>query len=132
MDWIRVREDDMDAIGDLPRIEVLMERVVVLDAAYQAGSAHFYLALLSASLPEADAIIEDHFRRAIAMAKGQTLMPEVFYALWLSDNGRAQRGETLLRDIVARGLPAAPERTLVNQMALEKAQDALNKAKTAR
>ncbi len=127
MDWIRVRADDMDAIGDLPRVELIMERVASLDAPYQAGAAYFYLALLSASLPDDNAVIAAHFTRAIEAAKGQSLMPEVFYAFWLRDHVSVERGEVLLKGIVDRGLPDVPARTLVNQMALDKAQQALSK-----
>jgi len=125
MDWIRVREDDLDAIADLPRIEIIMERVVRLDSTYRAGAAHLYLALLAASLPAENDVVETHFRRAITVADGKNLMPSVFYALWLRDAEDVGRSSQLLQGIVASGTPNAPAYALVNQLALEKARQAL-------
>jgi len=125
MDWIRVRKDDLDAIADLSKIETIMEGVVRLDATYRAGAAYFYLALLAAWQPAEDGVVEAHFRRAIAAADGKSLMPSVFHALWLRDMDDARRCQQLLQGIVESGMPDAPAYTLINQLALEKAQQAL-------
>lgn len=125
MDWILVRKDDLDAIGDLPRIETIMERVVWLDARYRAGAPHLYLALLAALLPAENEVVEKHFRRAIAEADGKNLMPGVFYALWLREAYDDRRCRPLLQGIIESGPPDAPTFTLLNQLALEKARQAL-------
>ena len=126
MDWIRAHRDDIEAVADLPRVEAIMERVIQLDTTYRDGLPHLYLALLSASLPaEKNEVVQAHFRRAISAAEGKSLMPGVFQALWLRDTGNARRGKQLLDEIVAGGVPDAPAYTLINQIALEKAQQAL-------
>ena len=125
MDWIRVRRDDLDAIADLPLVETIMQRVVELEPTHRAGGARLYLALLAASLPDEDEVIQGHFRRALAAADGKNLMPSVFYALWLRDQDDVPRCRGLLQGIVDGGVPNAPAYRLVNQLALEKAQQAL-------
>ena len=125
MQWIRARKDDLDAIADLPRVEAILERVVQLDATYRDGTPHLYLALLAALLPAEKDVVEAHFRRAIVAADGTSLMPSVLHALWLRDMGDARRCKELLQGIVESGLPDAPAYTLMNQLALEKSQQAL-------
>lgn len=125
MEWIRVRKDDLDAIADLPRVEAILERVVQLDATYRDGTPHLYLALLAASLPAENEVVEAHFRRAIVGANGKDLMPSVLHALWLRDRGDARLCKQLLQGIVENGPPAAPAYALMNQFALEKARQAL-------
>ncbi len=125
LDWISVRKDDLDAIADLPRIEVIMEHVARLDAAYRGGAVHLCLALLAATGGAEDETVEVHFGRAIKLADGKNLMPGVSHALWLRNTDNAKRCRPLLQEIVKRGSPGAPAYSLVNQLALEKARQAL-------
>ncbi|MBN2452025.1 MAG: hypothetical protein JXR77_16685 [Lentisphaeria bacterium] len=124
-DWVRARHASVAAIGDLPRIEVIMERVVELDGAYRAGAAHLYLALLAATLPAEDAVIEAHFRRAIDAAAEHNRMPAVYHALWLRDRGRKEEARERLRAAIAAGAPDEPAHALMNELALERARQAL-------
>jgi hypothetical protein len=131
LDWIRVRADDIDAIADLPIIEAIMTRVTELEPRYMDGSPHMFLALLAALLPDDDEVVEGHFRRAVELAGTDNLLPSVLYAEWLRDSGEATRGDQMLRDVVARGLPASKDHALVNELALEAAREALAESGTA-
>jgi hypothetical protein len=83
--WVQTSgSDDYDALAELPRIAVMMDRVVVLDEAYDHGQAHVYLGAIdcraSASLggnPEKGRL---HFERAIAISKGRNLRAQVEFA----------------------------------------------------
>jgi len=75
---------DYNALANLPRIAVMMERVVALDERYDHGQAHVYLGAmdcrLSASLgghPEQGRL---HFERAIALSNGRNLRAQVEFA----------------------------------------------------
>jgi hypothetical protein len=126
VDWIRVRGDDIKAIGDLPRIDLIMQRVVALDPQYRAGTGHLYLALLAMYAQEDAETIGAHFVPALAAAGKRNLMPHVLHALWLRDSGKPDTARTLLGKLVADGLPGATDYALMNRLALDKAQHALD------
>lgn len=132
MDWICVREDDLEAIANLARVETIMTAAARLDPGGQAGQAELCLAMLAALQPEEDTVVESLFDRAIAAAAGRTLMPSVTHALWLGEKGHVERSRKLLREIVRTDLPDAPDLMLVNQLALDKARQALAKTEAPR
>jgi hypothetical protein len=125
LDWIGVRKDEITAIADLPRIEVLMEHVARLDASYRAGAVHLCLAMLAAVAQDDAETVRKHFQSAIGLSGGKNLTPGVYYAMWLRANGEAQSCRQLLEEIVKKGAPEAPEYSLLNQLALDKARRAL-------
>lgn len=82
--WVQAHSDDFNAVADLPRVEALMQRVVVLDEKYQDGAAHLYLGVIATAIPPAlggrPEIGKAHFEKAIALSGGHNLMARVYYA----------------------------------------------------
>ncbi len=82
--WIQVNRDDWVAVADKARVEKMMLRVVALDEGYGRGSAHLYLGVLAALLPEALGGKPEegrrHFERSIELSGGRDLLAKVLLA----------------------------------------------------
>ena len=82
--WIQVNSDDWDAIAELPRIRVIMERLIELDETFDNGGPHLYMGGLDTFLPAAMGGKPEegrkHFERAIEIAGGKYLLTKVIYA----------------------------------------------------
>jgi hypothetical protein len=82
--WIEAHKDDWNAVAELSRIEVIMQRVVDLDESYQGGGAHLYLGVMATLLPPAlggkPELGRNHFERAIEISEENNLMAKVIYA----------------------------------------------------
>ena len=121
LEWIRVRKDDMDAIADLPIIQLIMERVVALEPGYRKGMASMYLAVLAAMEMAERETINRHFSRAIEAAGEQNIMPSVFFALWLKNDGKHAQSCATLSDVINKGVPEDPAFSLFNEYAMKEA-----------
>jgi len=82
--WIQAHSDDWNAVADLARVRILMQRVVVLDEHYQQGGAHLYLGvlatLLSPALGGQPELGQQHFDKALTLSQQRNLMVKVYYA----------------------------------------------------
>jgi len=82
--WIQANSGDWNAIATLPKVRVLMARVVELDETYSHGEGHLYLGVFDTLLPPALGGKPEqgrvHFERAIALSAGRDLMAKVEYA----------------------------------------------------
>ena len=127
--WIQANSGDWSAVAELPKVQALMERVIVLDESYADGGAHLYLGVLYTlrpahlgGLPE---IGRTHFERAIEISQGRNLMAKVFfaqsYARLVFD--RDLHDQLLIEVIEAD--PVEPGYTLSNTLAQEQAQELL-------
>jgi hypothetical protein len=128
--WIKANADDFAAVAELPRAQGLLERVLAL--APDNGDAHLYMGILETVRPPAlggrPEVAKTHFERAIALSGGTDLVAKVqyaeSYARLLFDRELHDR---LLGEVVAA--PAeAPQRTLLNVMAKERARALLASA----
>jgi len=130
--WVLANKDDWNAVADLPKIEAMMERVVMLDDGYQAGLAHVYLGVLKTRLPanlggkpEQGKL---HFERAIKLSKGRNLIAKVEfakrYARLVFDR---KLHDSLLNDVMS-ATPQYPGLTLSNVLAQQQARQLLDTA----
>lgn len=82
--WIQAHSSDFNAIADIPKIAVVMERVVELDEGFQNGSAHMYLGVLATLIPPTlggkPEVGREHFEKAMALSDEKNLMVQVTYA----------------------------------------------------
>jgi hypothetical protein len=82
--WIQQRSGDWNVIAEIPKVEAMLQRVVVLDEAYRGGEAHLYLGILKSLLPPSmggrPADGERHFKRALELSNGKNLSVYVEYA----------------------------------------------------
>jgi len=123
----------LKAVAQLPRVRLIMERIVELNPAWQQGGAHLYLGVLSTLLPPAlggkPEVGKQHFEAAIEISGGKNLMAKVLYAekyaRLLFDQPLHDR---LLKEVLAAD-PHAEGLTLMNTLAQKKAAELLASGK---
>ncbi|MBL3528585.1 MAG: hypothetical protein JMN27_14025 [gamma proteobacterium endosymbiont of Lamellibrachia anaximandri] len=128
--WIQANPDDWNAIAELPKIEAVLQRVIDLDPAYEAGRAQLYLGVIRTQLPPAlggkPEIGRKHFELAIRYSEGKDLMAKVEfarrYARLLFDQ---ELHDHLLHEVIAAN-PSVPGLTLSNVIAQRQAKEMLN------
>jgi hypothetical protein len=128
--WISLNQGSMEAMAELPRVELMMKRVLELDAAFYYGGAHIFMGALDASRPAmAGGNLDrarDHFLKAIDLGEGKFLMARIYYAEYYA---RKIFDKPLYISILQNSLevPAdiTPELTLLNTVAHQKAKEML-------
>ena len=80
--WIQANENDWNAIAELPKVKLLLNRVIELDELHDKGNAHVYLGVLETLLPPSvggkPEKGKQHFERALEIQ--DSLMTRVLYA----------------------------------------------------
>lgn len=127
--WILANSTDWNAIADLPRVEILMQRVVMLDEKHERGQAHLYLGMMHTRLPAAmggrPAQGRKHFERAIELSDGRNLIAKVEYARrYARMTFDRELHDRLLRE-VTQADPVEPGLTLSNTLAQQQAHELL-------
>ncbi len=127
--YIQAHSDDWQIVADLPKVKLLLEKVIILDESYDYGGAHLYLGgiatLLPPSLGGKPEIGRSHFERAIELSQGQHLLAKVEYArryarlVFDQELHHQLLKEVLAADIHAEGL------TLINALAQQQATQLL-------
>lgn len=125
LDWVRVRKDDLEAVADLPKIQLIMQRVIALDAEYQNGMATLFLALLASMEYGENEQIRDYFILAVEQAAGKHVMADYFFGLWQIENGEAEEGCSRLHDILHRHPKGAKKYSLYNDFTCKRASKEL-------
>ncbi|RLJ18553.1 hypothetical protein DJ030_11200 [bacterium endosymbiont of Escarpia laminata] len=128
--WIQANLDDWNAIAELPKIEAVLQRVIDLDPAYEAGRAHLYLGVIRTQLPPAlggkPEIGRKHFELAIRYSKGKDLMAKVEFARrYARLLFNQELHDHLLHEVIAAN-PSVPGLTLSNVIAQRQAREMLN------
>jgi hypothetical protein len=128
--WIAQGPDPVEGMADLPKVEVLMNRVLQLDPHYYYGGPHLFKGILLSVRPVQFggdlAKAEVHFKEALKVSKGKFLMTAVYYAEYYAK-------QRLDRDLFVKTLEGVlsvpadidPDLTLVNTLAREKAKKLL-------
>ncbi len=125
--YIYLSLDNMDAIGDLPRAEALMEFVAKHDSTYYYGGAHVFLGTLFGARPRMlggnPERSKAHFETALRLNGGKFLMTYVYYArsYAVQTQDAALFGE-LLAKVDSASLDILPEFRLANAIAKQKAR----------
>jgi hypothetical protein len=125
--YIYLSLDNMDAIGDLPRAEALMEFVAKHDSTYYYGGAHVFLGTLLGSRPRMlggkPELAKAHFETALRLNGGKFLMTYVYYA---RSYAVQTQDEALFSELLAKvdsaSLDILPEFRLANAIAKQKAK----------
>lgn len=127
--WVQANSGDWSAIADIPRVQALMERVVLLSPDHESGGAHLYLGVLYTLRPESmggkPELGRRHFESAIDLSDGRNLAAKVLfarqYARLVFDRALHDR---LLNEVVNSD-PSAQGFTLSNILAQEEAHELL-------
>ena len=130
--WIQTHNDDWNARADLPKVEATMRRVIALQEDYLQGEPYMYLGVLSILLPPSlggkPQQAREYFQRAIALSRGRNLMFQVIYAQRYARMMFDRKLHDKLLHKVLDSDPAAPELTLMNTIARQKAAALLKSA----
>ncbi len=130
--WIILHLDSMEALAELPRVELMMRRTLELDEEFYYGGPHLFMGMWLASRPAIAGgdlqKAKGHFLRALDLGKGKFLMAYVYYA----DNyARRAMDKDLfvstLKKVLDTPADIVPELTLVNTMAKKKAKELLTR-----
>lgn len=125
--YIYLSLDNMDAIGDLPRAEALMEFVAKHDSTYYYGGAHVFLGTLYGARPRMlggnPERSKAHFETALRLNGGKFLMTYVYYA---RSYAVQTQDEALFSELLAKvdsaSLDILPAFRLANAIAKQKAR----------
>jgi hypothetical protein len=129
--WIILNLDSVEAMAELPRVELLIRRAQALDEGYYYGGPDLFLGIWLASRPAVAGgdlnKAQQYFLRALDYGKGKFLMAYVYYA----DNyaRRALDKElfvSTLNKVLETPADIAPELTLINTIAKNKAKELLS------
>ncbi|MGN6519643.1 MAG: TRAP transporter TatT component family protein [Dokdonella sp.] len=131
--WIQSNSDDWKAIADIPKVQALLERVVVLAPEHANGEPYMYLGVLAtlrpASLGGKPEEGKADFEKALAMSGGRNQMVRVLYAQHYArlvfDR---ELHDALLHEAIAAD-PHAPGLTLINTLAQQRARALLESGK---
>jgi len=129
--WIGLNLNSMEAMAELPRVELMMRRVLELDESFYYGGPHLFMGIWYAARPKIAGgnldLARDHFKKAINLGQGKFLMSDIYYAQYYA---RRAFDEDLFKSILQKVLdtPAdiLPELTLLNTVAHQKAKKMLD------
>jgi len=129
--WISINQRSMEAMAELPRVELMMKRVLDLDEGFYYGGAHVFMGILEASRPKIAGgdlnAAQAHFLKAIELGKGKFLMSRVYYAAYYARKAFDRKlFVATLQQVLATPADIEPDLTLLNTVAHIKAQKMLN------
>ncbi|MBW2122559.1 MAG: hypothetical protein JRH07_12025 [Deltaproteobacteria bacterium] len=128
--WIGVAGGSVKAMADLPRVVLLMERIIDLEETYHYGGAHLFLGIYQSSRPKAYGGNPEgsrkHFERAIEIGRGDYLMAYVYYAEYYARNTfQRELFVSLLEKVLGSPVDRVPELAFINTLAKRKARQLL-------
>lgn len=129
--WISLNQGSMEAMAELPRVELLMKTVLKLDEAFYYGGAHIFMGVLDASKPRvAGGDLErarDHFLKAIELGDGRFLMARIYYADHYAKKAfDRELFISILEKVLELPADIPAELTLLNTVAHTKAKEMLS------
>ncbi|CAB1071806.1 hypothetical protein D1AOALGA4SA_1350 [Olavius algarvensis Delta 1 endosymbiont] len=82
--WISLSQGSIEALAELPRVELLMQKVLELDEGFYYGGAHIFMGILNGSKPKMAGgnpdLARKHFLQALELGRGEFLMTYLYYA----------------------------------------------------
>jgi hypothetical protein len=129
--WISLNQGSMEAMAELPRVEMMMKRVLELDEAFYYGGAHIFMGVLDASRPRVAGgdldRARDHFLKAIKLGEGKFLMARIYYADYYAKKAfDRDLFISILGKVLETPADISPELTLLNTVAHTKAKEMLD------
>jgi hypothetical protein len=123
--WIQARQGDWNAVADLPKVELLLQRLVDDQPDFARGRAQLYLAIMRTLLPGSlggkPELGRQHFELAIKYSQGHDLMAKVEYARRYARLVFDQELHQKLLEEVLESEPRQPGLTLSNVLAQRQA-----------
>lgn len=82
--WLDAHSDDMKAVVELPKVRLLIERILQLDETYDNGAPHMYMGVFESLTPPSlggrPEVARRHFLKAIEISDNRNLFAKVLYA----------------------------------------------------
>lgn len=134
LSWINLAHaDNPDALKDLPKVEAMMDRVLVLDDTFYHGGIHALMGVNFVSRPEMfggqPEQAKDHFNEAFEISESKYLLwyflYAKYYAVQINDKGLFV---TTLNKILSTPDDILPEEAFVNGAVKQKAKELLGHA----
>jgi predicted anti-sigma-YlaC factor YlaD len=116
---IALSKDTPEIVADLPIVEALMDRALMLDENFDDGAIHVFLISYEMARPGGKAAAESrarkHFDRAVELTHGQLASPFVTFAeqVCVAKQNKAEF-QAVLERAIAINVDARPEWRLVN------------------
>lgn len=128
--WINMNINSISALAELPRVEKIIKRIIVLDEGYYYGGAHLFLGILQASRPKIAGgdlnKARAHFLKAKELGRNQFLMADIYYAQYYAKKTfDKDLYVQILHHVLAQPADLVPELTLLNTVAQQKAEKML-------
>ena len=129
---VQVSSGDWSAIADLPKITLVMLRVVSLKQDFDHGGAHTYLGVLSSLRPPSlggkPEVGRQHFEKAIKLSAGKNQMTKVLFARHYARLVYDRKLHDKLLNEVIQADANEPGLTLINTLAKQQAKALLKSA----
>ena len=127
--WIRLSLGSMAALAELPRVEALMKRVLVLDEQFYFGP-HLFMGIWFASRPKIAGgdltRAQHHFQKALEFSQGKFLMTQVYYAdQYARKTFDRKLFVATLQSVLEAPVDKIPQLTLLNTVAHKRAKELL-------
>jgi hypothetical protein len=130
--WISLNVDSMEALAELPRVQLMMERALELNEGFYYGGPHLFMGIWYASRPKGYGgdleKAREHFLKALDLGQGKFLMTFVYYADYYAR--RAQDKSlyvSTLKKVLETPADISPELTLLNTVAKTRAKELLDR-----
>jgi len=128
--WIKANSSRVTAIAQLPKVTLIMEKVISIDEHWDNEQAHLYMGVLTTLLPPALGGKPEkgrmHFEKVIHYSNGKNLMAKVLfaekYARLIFDQ---KLHDTLLQQVLDAD-PHVENMTLMNTLAQQQARKLLD------
>jgi len=129
--WINLNLDSMEAMAELPRVELMMKKVLEMDEGFYYGGPHLFMGIWFASRPKMAGgdlkKAQGHFLKALDLGHGKFLMAYFYYA---NHYARQTQDKDLfistLQKVLQAPIDIAPELTLLNSVAKKKAKELMS------
>ena len=133
--WIRLSLGSMAAVAELPRVEALMKRVLMLDEEFYFGGPHLFMGIWFASRPKIAGgdltRAQHHFQKALEFSRGTFLMTQVYYAdQYARKTFDRKLFVATLQNVLETPVDTIPQLTLLNTVAHNKAKEMLEQVDT--
>ncbi len=130
---ISLSKDRPELVADLPVVEAMIDRALVLDEEFDRGAIHSFLITYELTRPggagDPQARSRAHYERAIALSGGSLASPYVTFAESVSvASQNREEFESLLAKALAIDCDAVPQWRLENRIAQERARRLLARA----
>jgi len=119
---VNLNRDDISIVADLPRVEMIVDRVAEVAPDFQCGIANAFKGALIASNPLRTGAnpeaAKPYFERAMAQCDGKYLLSKVMFAEWYATAaGDAKLFKETLTEVIASDAAQLPRYRLAGEIA---------------